>query len=204
MKARKNIFDLGGSMYSYGIPVGSDMPATQYDLLLNKQNIDAMKANDKDKMTNPFMGTPKTLFDLGGDIQMNGGDFSTGAVPVGNTRVANLGIMPIERKQNFSNSEYFWDAGREYPAGLWRYKDGTFHTTGAYGKDIVLTQEEADSIIRANKAKNRRERLQKAMENHKYAEGGQMSNYAVGQVYDVSEAEANRLKSLGYEFTVVG
>ena len=82
MKARKNIFDLGGSMYPYDIPVGSDMPVTQYDLLLSKQNIDAMKAKDKNKMTNPFMGIPKTLFDLGGDIQMNGADFSTGAIHI--------------------------------------------------------------------------------------------------------------------------
>lgn len=78
MKARKNIFDLGGSMYPYDIPVGTDMPATQYNLL--QQNIDAKKDKDKYKMTNPFMGTPKTLFDLGGDIQMNGADYSIGKV----------------------------------------------------------------------------------------------------------------------------
>lgn len=82
MKARKNIFNLGGSMYPYDIPVGTDMPATQYDLLLNNQNIDVMKAKGKDKMTNPFIGTPKTMFDLGGDIQMNGADFSTGAIHI--------------------------------------------------------------------------------------------------------------------------
>ena len=32
---------------------------------------------------------------------------------------------------------------------------------------------------------------------------GLTRNYSVGKIYDVSEAEANRLKSLGYEFTVV-
>ena len=67
-------------MYPYDIPVGTDMPATQYNLL--QQNINAKEDKDKYKMTNPFMGSPKTLFDLGGDIQMNGADFSTGAVHI--------------------------------------------------------------------------------------------------------------------------
>lgn len=29
-------------------------------------------------------------------------------------------------------------------------------------------------------------------------------NYAVGKIYEVSENEANRLKAMGYEFTIVG
>ena len=41
-----------------------------------------------------------------------------------------------------------------------------------------------------------------------FAIGGDMQtnegNYSVGKVYDVSEKEANRLKAMGYEFTVVG
>ena len=41
-----------------------------------------------------------------------------------------------------------------------------------------------------------------------FAIGGDLQtngrNYSVGKIYDVSEKEANRLKAMGYEFTVVG
>jgi hypothetical protein len=40
-----------------------------------------------------------------------------------------------------------------------------------------------------------------------FAFGGDMqtnsAGYSVGKVYDVSNEEANRLKAMGYEFTVV-
>lgn len=37
-----------------------------------------------------------------------------------------------------------------------------------------------------------------------FAIGGDMQEYSVGQIYDVSESEANRLKAMGYEFKIVG
>lgn len=80
-------------------------------------------------------------------------------VPQDNTKVYKPLVLPIRREHNFSDSEYFWDSGFEYPAGLWRQKDGTFRTTGAYGKDVFFTQEEADSIVRANKAKKELDKL---------------------------------------------
>ena len=43
---------------------------------------------------------------------------------------------------------------------------------------------------------------------NRFAIGGDLqtngSDYSVGKIYDVSEEEANRLKAMGYEFTVVG
>jgi hypothetical protein len=41
-----------------------------------------------------------------------------------------------------------------------------------------------------------------------FAIGGDLQTngreYSVGKIYDISEKEANRLKAMGYEFTVVG
>lgn len=182
--------DMGGGALDYGL-------AMNYLTMKKQQNEAKNRVPGISPMPaiNTFgHGGCFNPFALGGDTE----------VPQDNTKVFRPMMLPIQRQQNFSDSEYFWDAGKEYSAGLWKHKDGTFHTTGSYGNDIVLTQEEADSIIRATKAKNRREKLRKAMENHKqntYANGGQM--YSVGQTYNVSEEEANRLKAMGYEFTVI-
>lgn len=40
------------------------------------------KAESQDRMTNMFMGTPKGMFDFGGDMQTNSSDFSTGLVHI--------------------------------------------------------------------------------------------------------------------------
>lgn len=92
---------------------------------------------------------------LGGDIQS--------VLPQDNTRVNRTVPIPIERKRNFTDSDYFWGSGWEYPAGLWKHKDGTFHTSDDYGDDVVFTQEEADSLVRANRERDKRRKTRNAM-----------------------------------------
>ena len=179
---------------AFGGPIDID-PSTAigYSLYTDKFIKDKQKES---RMTNMFAGTPD-IFGFGGGIYTKGANYEQ---PQDNTRVVGSIVLPIERQQNFSDEQYFWNAGKEYPAGLWKHKDGTFHTTGAYGKDIQLTQEEADAIIRNNMLLERQEKLKRAMGEKQYANGG----YIVGNTYDVDEQEANRLKSLGYEFTIIG
>lgn len=56
---------MGGAALDYGL-------AMDYLTMKKQQN------QNKNQMTNVFAGTPQGLFALGGDIQMNGGDFTTG------------------------------------------------------------------------------------------------------------------------------
>ena len=56
------------------------MGAIDFELASSFLNNRRQDIQNKDKMTNLFMGTPKTLFDLGGDIQMHGGDYKLGQI----------------------------------------------------------------------------------------------------------------------------
>ena len=55
-----------------------NMGAIEYGFMSDYLDTKQKNAENKNQMTNMFMGSPSTMFDLGGDIQMNGGDFSTG------------------------------------------------------------------------------------------------------------------------------
>lgn len=152
--ALRNYSAFGGPLE---ITDNNDMGAIEYDFMSDYLANKKKQTEQKNSINNMFAGTPASMFAIGGDME---------AVQ-DNTRVYKPLVLPVNREHNFTDSEYFWDAGREYPAGLWRHKDGTFHTTGSYGKDIVLTQEEADSIIRAQEAKNRKERFRKAIKSQR-------------------------------------
>lgn len=185
-----------GGPISIGGPIDIVDPSTAigYSIYTDKYIKDKQKKSSD--MTNLFAGAPD-IFGFGGGIYTKGANYEQ---PKDNTRVVGSRVLPIERQQNFSDEQYFWNAGKEYPAGLWKHKDGTFHATGAYGKDIQLTQEEADAIIRNNMLLERQEKLKRAIREKQYANGG----YIVGNIYDVDEQEVNRLRSLGYEFTIIG
>lgn len=190
-QAMANLTAFGGMLDTIdpATPIGYSLYADDY---VRKQN----KVNNSSTGNTLFSGMPNNAFAFGGGIYTKGANFE---YPQDNTRVVGSIVLPIERQQNFSDEQYFWNAGKEYPAGLWKHKDGTFHTTGAYGKDIQLTQEEADAIIRNNMLLERQEKLKRAMRGKQYANGG----YIVGNTYDVDEQEADRLRSLGYEFTII-
>ena len=87
---------------------------------------------------------------------------------------------------------------------------------------LMFTEDEVANIVRANSNKGRKKRMEEAKENKKYrgllpesdgtlfAIGGDLQTsgsrfrYKVGQIIDVTEAEAQRLKAMGYEYRVVG
>ena len=55
-----------------------DGAALDYGLALDYLNTKRINAENKNKMTNVLAGTPRGLFALGGDLQANGSDWSTG------------------------------------------------------------------------------------------------------------------------------
>ena len=58
--------------------VTSDMGAIDYGFMSDYLDTKKKSVENKNQMNNMFMGTPKSFFDLGGDIQMAGADYSTG------------------------------------------------------------------------------------------------------------------------------
>lgn len=64
---------------AFGGPLDSvsDAGALEYSLMSDWLTYKKQQADNKNTMTNLFMSTPKDLFAFGGDMQTNGGDFST-------------------------------------------------------------------------------------------------------------------------------
>lgn len=70
------------NMAAYGglfdIDNNDGMSAIDYGFMSDYLNTKKKQAEQKNQMTNMFMGTPKGMFAIGGDMQTNSSDFSTG------------------------------------------------------------------------------------------------------------------------------
>ncbi len=79
--ADKNMdFDVMSNFAAYGGPIDASMDgAIGYGFMSDYLTTKKENADSKNnQMTNMFMGTPSTFYDLGGDIQMTGSDYTTG------------------------------------------------------------------------------------------------------------------------------
>ena len=66
---------------AYGGPLfnnSNDMGAIEYGFMSDYLDTKKKNADNRNQMTNMFMGTPSTMFAFGGDLQTHGGDFGTG------------------------------------------------------------------------------------------------------------------------------
>ena len=76
----RNYSALGGPIET--MPMDNNMSAINYGFMSDYLATKKKQAEQKNQMNNLFMGTPKTMFDLGGDVQMHGGDYSNGAIHI--------------------------------------------------------------------------------------------------------------------------
>ena len=84
---RNNNMDILKANYAaFGGPLGFGMPsqggAIDYGFMTDYLTTKDRQAANKSNMTNAFAGVPNSLFALGGDIQSNGADFTTGLTRV--------------------------------------------------------------------------------------------------------------------------
>ena len=73
----RNYFDLGGPLYTMGM-AGEAGPATAFDLASRYLRTKEMEAQSKNKLTGISPASPINTLALGGDVQIHGGDFTTG------------------------------------------------------------------------------------------------------------------------------
>lgn len=78
---KNNRMALGGSM-DLEMPINNNMSAIQYDLMTDFLATKKKNADNRNQMTNMFMGMPSSMFDFGGTLQSNGGDYGTGLVHI--------------------------------------------------------------------------------------------------------------------------
>ena len=84
---RNNNMDILKANYAaFGGPLGFGMPsqggAIDYGFMTDYLTTKDRQAANRSNMTNTFAGVPNSLFALGGDIQSNGADFTTGLTRV--------------------------------------------------------------------------------------------------------------------------
>lgn len=104
----------------------------------------------------------------------NGKRYSTG-LTADTKKYAEGGIMDSElsapissmREQSSNEPELIYEAGQDFPSGIWRFPDGTYRAANAKGEKVTLSEEQVAAYIEMDKKR-------KAQERQQFAEGGLM------------------------------
>lgn len=141
-----------------------------------------------------------------------------------------MSAIDFNFKSDFINAlnNKYKNKNRIMPENLTGFQTSPMHTFADGGllanpDGLMFTEDEVANIVRANTNKGRKKRMEEVKENKKsfrgllpendgtlFAIGGDLQTrssgfkYKVGQIIDVTEAEAQRLKAMGYEYRVVG
>lgn len=202
--------------FAYGGPFdsvynGSDMGAVGYDLASNLLNI------KKEQIENKGNGAVPTYFAEGGDQNINKEDLAKENLENLVWYLGQKVKYPNGRKRTSFEKFLNNDLGiSEKYTEPWFGETPTQNilfnnpvVTPSYEEQLENVLNTADKLVRTigTETKKNTSKGEPYIPHMRFAFGGDLetngSKYSVGQVVEVSEEEANRLKQLGYEFRIV-